>query len=93
MALQHHLLFISAYREYVETGGLLSYGPSLGGRYRLSATYVDKIFRGTKPAGLPVEQPTIIELFINGKTAQTLGLKIPHSLLISADKVIECCGR
>ena len=89
LALQHRLPFISAYREYVDAGGLMSYGPSLGGLYRLSATYVDKIFKGAKPADLPVQQPTIIEMYINGKTAKALGLKLPQSLLISADKVIE----
>ena len=89
LALKQRLPFISAYREYVEAGALLSYGPSLGGLYRHAATYVDKIFKGAKPADLPVEQPTIFEMYINGKTAKTLGLKIPQSLLISADQVIE----
>ena len=89
LALKQRLPFISAYREYVDAGALLSYGPSLGGLYRHAATHVDKILKGAKPADLPVEQPTIIEMFINGKTAKALGLKIPQSLLISADKVIE----
>jgi putative ABC transport system substrate-binding protein len=74
---------------FTEAGILMSYGPSLAGQYRYAATFVDKIFKGAKPADLPVEQPTLFELVINGKTAKTLGLKIPQSLLIMANKVIE----
>lgn len=76
-------------RAYVEAGVLMSYGISIADQFRRAATYVDKIFKGAKPAALPVEQPTIFELFINGKTAKALGLKIPQSLLIMVDKVIE----
>jgi len=67
----------------------MSFGPSLLEQYRRAATYVDKIFKGAKPADLPVEQPTKFELFINRKTAKALGLTIPQSLLISADKVVD----
>jgi putative ABC transport system substrate-binding protein len=80
---------IAAYREYVEAGGLISYGQSVGESYRRAATYIDKIFKGAHPGELPVEQPTKFELFINMKTAKALGIKVPQSLLVQATKVIE----
>jgi len=86
---KHRLPSTFAFREAVEAGGLLSYGQNQVEIYRRAAGYVDKIFKGARPADLPVEQPTTLELFINRKTAKALGLTIPHSLLISADKVIE----
>ena len=89
LATKHRLPSISGNREFVEAGGLMGYGSNLADGYHRAATYVDKILKGAKPADIPVEQPTILELFINGKTAKTLGLKIPQSLLISANKVIE----
>jgi putative tryptophan/tyrosine transport system substrate-binding protein len=76
-------------REYVEAGGLVSYGPSIADQYRRAADYVDKILRGTKPAEIPVEQPTKFDLIINLTTAKALGLTIPESFLLRADKVIE----
>jgi putative ABC transport system substrate-binding protein len=89
LAAKHRLPSVGAIREYVDAGGLMSYGPSITESYRRAATYVDKILKGAKPGDLPVEQPTKFELFINRKTAKALGLTIPQSLLISADKVID----
>ena len=76
-------------RELVEAGCLLSYGPNNPEMYRRAASYVDKVLKGAKPADLPVEQPTQLELVINLKTATTLGLTIPRSLLLRADQIIE----
>ena len=86
---KHRLPGITSFREHTEAGVLMSYAPNRADNFRRAATYVDKIFKGAKPADLPVEQPTKFELIINGKTAKALGLKIPQSLLISADKVTE----
>ena len=86
---KHRLPSISGWPQYVAAGGLMNYGQDFGENFRRAATFVDKIFKGAKPADLPVEQPTKFELVINGKAAKALGLTIPQSLLISANKVIE----
>ena len=89
LAAKSRLPAIYQVREFVDIGGLISYGVNLSGMQERTAEYIHRIFKGAKPAELPVEQPTKFELVINGKTAKALGLTIPQSLLISADKVIE----
>jgi putative ABC transport system substrate-binding protein len=88
-ALTHRLPGIYWVRDFVEAGGLMSYGTSLRDIGRRAAYFVDKLFKGAKPADLPVEQPTKFELVINLKTAKALGLTIPPSVLQRADLVIE----
>jgi putative ABC transport system substrate-binding protein len=89
LALGARLPTMHGVREYVEAGGLMSYGPSIPGQYRRAADYVDKILRGAKPGDIPVEQPTKFDLIINLTTAKALGLTIPESMLLRADEVIE----
>ena len=88
-ALKNRLPTVHGFRSFVDAGGLLSYAPSQAELARQAATYVDKIFKGAKPANLPVEQPTKFELVINMKTAKSLGLTIPPSVLLRADEIIQ----
>jgi putative tryptophan/tyrosine transport system substrate-binding protein len=88
LAAKHHLPAIYFFRQFAN-GGLIVYGPDIADLLRRAGDYVDKILRGTKPADLPVEQPTKFELLINLKAAKALGLEIPASLLARANEVIE----
>jgi ABC-type uncharacterized transport system substrate-binding protein len=89
LAEKHGLPSVYAAKEFVELGGLISYGANIPDLFRRAVTYVDKILKGAKPADLPVERPTKFEFVINLKTAKALGLTIPQSLLLKADQVIE----
>jgi putative ABC transport system substrate-binding protein len=89
LAARNRLPAMYSQREFVDAGGLLSYGPSLTDMYRRAATHVDKLLRGAKPGDIPVEQPTKFELVINLKTAKALGLTIPQSVLLRADEVVQ----
>ncbi len=88
-ALNARLPTMHGFREFVETGGLMSYAPNYASMFQRAAEYVDKILRGAKPADMPFEQPTKFDLVINLKTAKAIGLKIPESFLARADEVIE----
>ena len=89
LAAKHRLAYMSGTRETTVAGGLVSISANWPALYERAAFYVDKIIKGAKPADLPIEQPTKFELVINLKTAKALGLKIPPSLLLRADHVIE----
>ena len=88
-AARNRLPAVYPYRELVEAGGLVSFGPNYAEMHRRAATYVDKILKGAKPADLPVEQPTKFELIINPKSAKALGVTIPQALLLRADEIIQ----
>jgi putative ABC transport system substrate-binding protein len=89
MALRHRLPAASLQKEYAEAGFLLTYGHDVPDLYRRLAGFVDKIFKGAKPADLPIEQPTKFDLVVNLATAKALGIAIPESFLLRADEVIE----
>jgi putative ABC transport system substrate-binding protein len=89
LAARHRLPTMYEAREFVEDGGLISYGPNITDLTRRAATFVVNVLNGAKPAELPIEQPTKFELLINLKTAKALGLEVPPSLLARADEVIE----
>jgi putative ABC transport system substrate-binding protein len=89
LAAKNRLPTVYPQRDFVDVGGLMSYGPNGPDLFRRAATLVDKILKGAKPADLPVEQPTKFELVINLKTAKAIGLTVPQSRLARADQVIE----
>jgi putative ABC transport system substrate-binding protein len=88
-AIKHRIASISPFREYAEAGGLMSYGTNVAAQFRRIAKYVDKILKGAKPGDLPIEQPAVFEFVINLKTAKSLDIRIPDSVLVRADRVIE----
>ena len=89
LAARYRLPAVYPYRFFTEVGGLLSYGPDRVDMFRRSASYVDRILRGAKPADLPVQLPVKFEMALNAKTAKALGLAVPPSILLRADEVIE----
>jgi len=89
LATRHRLPVVSIYRDFAKSGGLIAYGPNLNIVYRRAAHFVDKLIKGGRANGLPIEQPVIFDLVINQKTAKALGVTIPQDVLVRADEVIE----
>ena len=89
LATKHRLPTVFPVSEFVVAGGLMSYGPNMAGAFRSAARPIDKILKGAKPAEIPIEQPTVFDLTINLRTAKALGIKVPPSILLRADRVIE----
>jgi len=89
LAAKHRLSSIMTLQSYAEAGGLMSYGHDLADNFRLAATYVDRIFKGAKPAELPMEQPQVFQLVINLRTAKAIGVDVPKAALERADRVIR----
>ena len=89
MIAKHRVIAMLPWKEYVEAGGLISYSPDIVAIWREASTYVDRILRGAKPSELPVTRPTSFELVVNLRSARALGLTVPTSILVSADRLIE----
>ena len=89
LAAQHRLVAVYEHRDFVEAGGLMSYGPNFEELWRGAARYVDRVLKGATPADLPIEQPTKFELAINLKTARSLQVTVPQALLVRADRIVE----
>jgi putative ABC transport system substrate-binding protein len=89
LSIANQLPTVYTHKRWVESGGLVSYGANFGDLYRRLATYVDKILKGAKPADLPVEKPTTLELVINLKAAGAMGIRVAPALLVRADEVIH----
>ena len=89
LSAKHRLPAIAATVEFVEAGGLMSYGASLAENFRRAANYVDRIFKGAKPGDLPIEQPTIFDLAVNLKTARIIGITVSQTILVQATKVVQ----
>lgn len=89
LAAKHRMPTIMAFPEFAEEGGLIAYGPNVPGMFRQAGDVMVKILRGTRPAEIPIERPVRFELIVNRKTAASLGLAVPRSLLARADKVVE----